>query len=337
MLNAFSGKSIFNRLFYIVLIAVIVLVVLFILISSGKDKALDTRYPYFSEAKTYEAFSRAETFAENLVVSDADMPLEGVQLNEDTEIGLLFNVDSNKPVFAQKIYTRAYPASITKVMTALLVMEYGNMDEVVVMQESDFALEEGSQNSGLMPGDTLTMEQLFKTLLIYSANDAAIAIARVIDGSTEAFVEHMNQKAKSLGMLDTHFANPHGLHQTDHYTCAYDIYLMMNEAMKYTAFTDTVRMNVYTLYATHADGSAFSLRLDSTDKFLTGEKPVPQGVVLWGGKTGTTDEAGACLTLIAQNEKGIPYIAVILNAYNKTALYRDMTQLLTKINTEAAF
>ena len=133
-------------------------------------------------------------------------------------------------------------------------------------------------------------------------------------------------------MTQTHFENPHGLHNDNHYTCAYDIYLLMNEAMQHSEFVDTIRLSSYTLSVTHADGSTGSFRLDSTDKYITGEKQVPSGVNLWGGKTGTTDEAGSCLALIAQNEKGIPCIAIILNANNKTSLYDDFGKLLSQIN-----
>ena len=155
-----------------------------------------------------------------------------------------------------------------------------------------------------------------------------MAIARTVDGSVAKFVDHMNSRALELGMFQTHFTNPSGLHDSENYTCAYDVYLMMNEVLKHPAFRESCGMNMYILNFTRADGSPGSIRLDSTDKYLTGEKTPPAGITLWGGKTGTTDEAGACLALAFQTRKGIPYISVILNAYNRTVLYDDMNKLM---------
>src|SRR5699024_8690992 len=112
----------------------------------------------------------------------------------------------------QGIYDKIYPASITKIMTALLAIEYGNMEDVVTIQAEDVNLEEGSVLSGMQAGDQVTMDQLFYTLVVYSANDAGMAIARHIGGTVEEFVNLMNQEAQNLGMTGTHFVNPHGLH-----------------------------------------------------------------------------------------------------------------------------
>ena len=141
----------------------------------------------------------------------------------------------------------------------------------------------------------------------------------------------MNYEAKALGMVNTHFDNPHGLHSSTHYTCAYDIYLMMNEAIKYQQITDAMRLNVYHLTVTREEYTIM-YDLSSTDRYMTGDASLPMGVTILAGKTGTTDEAGSCLTLAVQNKKGIPYIAVILGAKNKDDLYDDMTKLLNHVN-----
>ena len=182
-------------------------------------------------------------------------------------------------------------------------------------------------------GDTVTMDQLFHALLIYSANDAAMAIARQVGGSVENFVQMMNDKAASLAMTGTHFANPHGLHNENHYTTAYDVYLMLYAAYQHTEFQNTMSMSSYTLNMTHADGTAGTIYLSSTDKYLTGEKNAPENVTVLGGKTGTTDEAGSCLALVSQNAYGEPFISVILHASTKVELYEDMNTLLSNINS----
>ncbi|MDY2937046.1 MAG: serine hydrolase, partial [Fusicatenibacter sp.] len=205
-------------------------------------------------------------------------------------------------------------------------------DELVTILQEDLDLEEGSQMSGMKAGDTVTMDQLFHVLMIYSANDAAMAIARVVGGSTEQFVQMMNDKALALGMTGTHFENPHGLHDENHYTTAYDVYLMLNEAFKDPKFQATMGMASYTLTVTREDQNTVPIYLTSTDKYLTGEKSVSEGVTVLGGKTGTTSQAGACLAIASQNSYGEPFISVILNAKTKDALYSDMSLLLSKIN-----
>ena len=320
--------SIWNKLFVLTTIIVAGLIALLFYVNYRQESVLDTSFPFNTHQIKVDNYTHAATFASDLARTDASIVLEGVELDASVEKAILVNTDSNTAVFAQGIYDKAYPASITKLMTAILALEYNNMDEVVVMTEDDFNLEEGSQVSGLVPGDTLTMRELFNILVVYSANDASMAIARTIDGSVPAFVDHMNRKARELGMIQTHFSNPSGLHDAENYTSAYDVYLMMNEVLKYDLFREVCGRNMYILNYMHADGTEGSLRLDSTDKYLTGEKTPPAGVSLWGGKTGTTDEAGACLTIAFQNSRGVPYIAVILNAFNRSILYDDMNKLL---------
>lgn len=326
-------KSIWNRLLVVVIIMIAALIALVIYIALRQERELDLSFGYSAYELDTDSLEKADTFASDIAVSRNYEPLEGFEPTRETERILLVNLEDNKVLYANGIYERAYPASITKIMTAILAAKYANMDDVVTMQESDFDLEAGSQNSNMVPGDVVTMRQLFEVMLIYSANDATNAVARVISGSNEAFVELMNEEAKSLGMLGTHFVNPHGLHNDDHYTCAYDVYLMLNEAMNYQIFTETIRQSSYTLDVTRGD-SVVSYYYESTDEFLTGLVSTPSGVNLWGGKTGTTGQAGACLSLIAQNDAGVPYIAVILNADKKTELYDDMSRLLTFITTD---
>lgn len=324
-------NSIWNKLFIAISLIVALLLGIVFYLSYNNTRTMDISYSFnYSDSNENEAV--ADTFTKNLVISDNDVLYDGINVSSESEKALLFDISSNEPIFAHGIYDKIYPASITKIMTAIVAMKYGNMDDVVTMCDEDFALEDGSQVSGMISGDTVTMEQLFKTLLVYSANDAAMAIARHISGSVEEFVKLMNQEAKSLGMIGTNFVNPHGLHDENHYTCAYDVYIMLNAAKEYSMFTDTIKLKEYKLTVQRADGSSIAYRFDSTDKYLTGLKQLPQGVSLWGGKTGTTPEAGSCLSIIVQNKNGNMFIAVVMNADNSTELYSDMTDLLSQIN-----
>ena len=180
---------------------------------------------------------RAEGFAQNLCVVTKDVPLDSVSL-DDNQSGVLLNLSDKKVLYAKGAYNKVYPASITKIMTAMLALKYGNMDSSVTISQENVTLESGSQVAGFMEGDQVTMDQLLHCLLVYSANDAASAIAEHVGGSTDKFVEMMNSFAAELGCTGTHFTNPHGLQDENHYTTPYDIYLMLKEALNYPEFTD---------------------------------------------------------------------------------------------------
>lgn len=221
---------------------------------------------------------------------------------------------------------------MTKIMTAMLALKHGNMDETVTISQENVTLEEGSQVCGFRAGDRVTMNQLVHCLLVFSGNDAAAAIADNIAGSSEAFVEMMNRYAAQLGCTGTHFTNPHGLQDENHYTTPYDIYLMLNEAMKYPAFTEITQMPSYTVNYTNADGAQMSTFLAATDHYLTGEATAPKDVTVLGGKTGTTSAAGNCLALLSQNAYGKPFVSIVTGAATKELLYSEMNALLQHIN-----
>lgn len=274
---------------------------------------------------------RADAFSKELCVSEANVDLEGISL-ESYQTGTLMDLSQKKVLYAQNIYSKIYPASITKIMTAIVALENGNLQDMVTITDENLNLEAGSQVCGLMSGDQLTLEQLLHCLLVYSGNDAAAAIATHVGGTEAQFVEMMNQEAVRLGMTGTHFTNPHGLHDENHYTTVYDIYLMLQEGFKYSKFTEITQLSSYTMTYEHWDGSEAVLSLDSTDYYLNGQAATPKDVTILGGKTGTTDQAGNCLALITQNAYGSPYISIVLNAYDKPTLYSQMGSLLQKIN-----
>ena len=285
----------------------------------------------FQYQNTLKATSRAASFAADLCVVSGDQSLDSVTL-EDGQEGLLLDINDKSVMYAKGAYDKVYPASITKIMTALLVFTNGNMDDVVTISEENVTLEEGSQRVGFQVGDQVTMDELVHCLLVYSGNDAASAIATHVGGSTENFVSMMNAYAAQLGCTGTHFTNPHGLQDENHYTTPYDIYLMLKEALNYPEFTQITQSGSYTVEYTHADGSSASTTLLATDHYLTGEATPPKNVTILGGKTGTTDNAGNCLALLSQNAYGKPYISIVMGASTKDELYEQMSSLLQNIN-----
>ena len=277
---------------------------------------------------------KARPFAQKLCVSSKGSVdrIKNASLEEGQK-GLLFNLSNHKVLYANGIYDKIYPASITKIMTAMLALKSGKLDDTVTITQENVTLEAGSQVCGFVAGDQVTLDQLVHCLLVYSGNDAASAIATHIGGSTENFVAMMNEYAAQLGCTGTHFTNPHGLQDENHYTTPYDIYLMLKEALKYPEFTEITQLPSYTVTFQHSDGSEDSVSLTATDHYLTGEANAPKGVTVLGGKTGTTSSAGNCLALLCQNSYGEPYVSIVMGASTKELLYQQMTSLLENINT----
>jgi len=330
-------KNIINTLFLMLVLVIVFLLGILGIIRLRQDKALDMSYAYTVEERLYGQSANtnvqtAQSFAAGLCVGLQDVGLEGINMTASSENAALFDVDEKEVMFAQGINEKAYPASITKIMTAILAIKYGDMNETVSISQSSVTLEEGSQVCGFQVGDIVSMDELFHGLLVYSGNDAAMAIAENIGGSVENFVKMMNEEAKRIGATNTHFVNPSGLHDDDHYTTAYDIYLMLNEALSYEYFVDTMQLGSYSLSYTRG-GENIRAYFDSTDHYLTGEEATPLNVTVLGGKTGTTGQAGACLAILSQNKYGKPFVSIVLNAQTKTILYQDMSQLLGKINS----
>lgn len=336
--SRYSRQQTLNRLYIGVITVIIILTATLFGIKLSQRSTLDISREFSRETMLYGKeglegnMQRADGFSANLCVGAGNIPLDGIAVDSN-EKAALFYLDKKQVLFAQNMNDRIFPASITKIMTAILAVKYGNMDDEVIISENACKLESGAQVCGFKPGDRTTMDELFHALLVYSGNDAAVAIAEHISGTVEEFVALMNAEARSLGASSTHFVNPHGLHDENHYTTVYDIYLMLNEALTHEQFVDAMQMSVYNLSYYRADGTRQQLRLDATDLYLTHQKTAPQGVTVLGGKTGTTDEAGSCLAIASQNSYGEPFISIIVNAPNKSVLYEDMNQLLSKINT----
>ncbi|MDY3906758.1 MAG: D-alanyl-D-alanine carboxypeptidase family protein [Lawsonibacter sp.] len=216
-------------------------------------------------------------------------------------------VDANygEVLYSKGAYDKAYPASITKVMTALLVMEAlesGQLTTDTVVTVSELAAQKSYANESsadLKAGEQLTVEELLYCLLLPSANDAAKVLAEAVDGSIEEFVAHMNRKAGELGCQGTHFVNPHGLHDDDHYTTAYDISLFMTAALEYDLFRTIIGTASHTVPATNLSGERLYYNTNGLISNLHYLGYVYDKCI--GGKTGSTDEAGRCLVAAAED------------------------------------
>ena len=255
--------------------------------------------------------------------TDADM--------SQASAAALFDIDSNETIYAKNIYETLAPASLTKIMTALVALKYGSPDDILVATENVKITESGAQLCGLKAGDRMTLTQALHILLIHSANDAAILIAEGVGGSVEGFCELMNKEAKALGATNSHFVNPHGLTQENHYVTAYDMYLIFNAALEYDLINDIIHMTSYSTVYKDKDGNDKEISVNNTNLYLQGEKTAPDTVTVIGGKTGTTNAAGHCLILLSRDLAGKSYISVILRSEGRDILYQEMTDLLDEI------
>lgn len=272
----------------------------------------------------------AKAFADGLCVTDTDVNTD--QLSLGAYSSALFNLNDGEVAYARDIFTTRSPASLTKIMTALVALKYGNLDDVITVTETALDIEYGSSVCDIKVGDRLSLKQLIYGLMIASGNDAAMMIAEHVGGSVDNFVAMMNEEARALGATNTHFSNPHGLTAQDHYTTAYDLYLMFQEAMKYDVFMDCInRKNYYAEYK-RGDDTDVAVTWETTNHYFTGAADAPDNVIIYGGKTGTTEDAGACLALLSKDLYGNPYLSIILHAQTKDDLYTEMSQLLSLIS-----
>lgn len=338
-------QRLLHRIAAVFVAAILVLAAVLIHLIFTRSTTLDT-----SEAYNLSAQNGAEelspftlqstsnyTESEGIVCSESEVGSGSLSLTEDDERALLFNLEDHTSLYAKGIYDKIYSASLTKIMTALVTFESGtDLTQQVTMTDADFQLGEDAQSSQLEVGDKVALEDLLNLLLVYSANDAAMAIARTVGGSVDKFVEMMNSEAQKLGMTGTHFVNPSGLHDDNHYTTPYDIYLMLNRVYQdYPDFSKIASQSQYQTSVTGTEGESTFLSI-TTDEYLDGTYSLPSNVQILASKTGTTDQAGSCLALVVQNGYGVPFIAIVTGADTKDTLYNDMSKLLSLTNSDAS-
>lgn len=265
---------------------------------------------------------------EDICFSEYDVPLG--DLHFMSYAAVCFDIENTTIIFSQNMFEKVYPASTTKLLTALTALIYGDMDEIYTVTEDRCGVNNyGASVCGLMKGDQISMDELMYCLLFHSGNDAAVAIARCVSGTEADFVELMNKVAAELGCIDTHFANSHGLQHVNHYTTAYDMYLIFNECLKYQYLQDIFKTEEHTAQLLDADGNPKQIVLDVTNQYNSGYIGAPEGITVIGGKTGSTPSAGKCLVLYSVRDyDGHGFITLIFKSETSELLYKEMNDLL---------
>lgn len=225
---------------------------------------------------------------------------------------LLINTDTDTVLYQKNANEKAYPASITKIMTALVVLDNCkdlDNEKITTSYNAIHSLDgTGSTMLNLKEGEVLSAKEMLYALLMCSSADCAVALAEHFGGSVGGFVDMMNAKAKELKMNDSSFANVHGLHNDDHYTTANDIAKMVKAALKYDLFCEIVKSSRHRMGATNLSRE----RTLVTTNFLLDVSTAYYYPYCTGIKTGFTDAAGRCLVSTA-NKKGSNYLCIVLN------------------------
>lgn len=276
---------------------------------------------------------------EGLASQDVVIPYDAYIYDDpgmEYEAGLLINQTKNTVVDAVNPHKQIYPASMTKIMTAIVVMdavERGDIslrDTVVIQKKIEFN-EDNVLVLGLQPGDYITVDELLHGLLISSFNDCAIALARYVAGSVSAFVDLMNTKAMELGATNSHFVNPHGLHDNNHYTTPYDLYLIFKTFLKNDTLVSIDSNSEYTVRFYRGE-ELVETDLIATNGFLSNSFDMPTGYHITGWKTGTTEKAGNCIILeFVKEDTDEKYICLVSNATDRETLYQNVEDLLKEI------
>ena len=252
-------------------------------------------------------------------------------LNLVGEGAILMDMNTGKVLYDKNSNSQFYPASTTKIMTAILAIEKGKMDDIITIDQEVVNLTSGS-HIALEPGEQMSLENLLYALLIESANDAALAIAKYVSGSIDDFSKLMNEKAKEIGALNTNFVNPNGLPNEDHKTTPYDLAMMARYAMKNETFRTIVGNYTYTIPITNKKSETRYLKsanrlLYSNEKIdVDGKTTTIKYDGVSGVKTGYTVAAQQCLvTSLEKNNHNL--IAVVLKSNGKS-VYSDIHKLL---------
>ncbi len=225
-------------------------------------------------------------------------------------------------LYNKAAYDTFHPASTTKLMTCLLSIEQCPLSDIIThSHDAIYSIGWDSSRAGLVEGEQIDMENALYAILLASANEVSYAVAEHVGGTIENFVSLMNRRAKELGCVNTHFANPHGLDDPEHYSCPYDLALIARKAIEYTTFRRISGSYYHQIPATNLN---VARDIGNTHQIIR-KRIAYEGV--FAGKTGSTSQAGNCLVTCAERN-GMTLICVIMKAPNSDTVYNETIALL---------
>ncbi len=246
---------------------------------------------------------------------------------------IVMELSTGSILYSKNIHDQHYPASITKIMTALLTLENSSLNETVTFsEEAAFGIESGSSSLYCEPGEKFSVEELLYGIMLQSANEMCLAAGEHVAGTSKKFVKMMNDKVAELGLKNTHFMNPNGLHHDNHYTSAYDMACIAREAWKNTTFRKICGTKTYSMGATNKRKAKEIMTLLNHHQMVNGYNyPQYEYKYCIGGKTGYTSMAQSTLVTYAE-KNGMQLVSVVMHAAGPTAgqpnEYTDSTRLL---------
>lgn len=306
---------------------------------AGCQQSSDTFLAYEDTVNTVDhsvdhQVTQSTFFAQDIAVVTENENIGGDELLTSGAI-LLINVTDNETIYADHVFDKMYPASLTKLLTALVVLQQGELTDTVAISNNAVKIADvGARVCGYEEGDIITLDALLYSLIISSGNDAAIAVAEHLGGSVEGFITMMNQEAQRIGAIHSNFVNPHGLHDDNQYTTAYDIYLVMNELLKHDKFREIISSNSYTVEYVNKNGNPLTMNLSSTNTNWNDESEVPAKLHILGGLSGTTSKAGRCQVILSKNNKEQEFISIILKATDDETMNSQAFHLLSLTNSD---
>lgn len=269
----------------------------------------------------------------NIYAASSNSSSSTIIAEEDSELELYSNAailmdeNSGLVLYSKNGDSRMYPASTTKILTAIIAIEECDLSDIVTVSKyASSVIPSGYSSAYLSEGEKISVKNLLLALLIHSANDAGYVLAEYISGSVEDFAILMNEKANSIGCINSHFTNPSGIHDEDHYTTAYDLALIQKYCMQNSTYRSIVSMSSCTIPSTNkSDARTYSNTnslIDSSSKYYISD--------CIGGKTGYTSEAQNCLVSSCLKDN-LELICVILGAEttesNESERYLDSVTL----------
>jgi len=243
------------------------------------------------------------------------------------EAGALFDITQHRVIYSKEAFTRMNIASLTKLMTAYLVLKYADLSSVITLSDEVVISDPDAWLCGFEPGDQVSCYDLLCAALVYSGNDAANALAVAVSGSLAAFTELMNSEALLLGATGSHFANPNGLDQQNHYSTVYDIYLIFNACLKFSEFRKIISRKAVSISWKNAAGESLEKTFASGNAYLNLTAQPSGGMTVIGGKTGHTAKAGYCLAILSSDAQGNEYISVVIGTKTKQQVYAQTNVL----------
>lgn len=249
----------------------------------------------------------------------------------NAESAILMDLSTGLILYEKNSHKKEYPASITKIMTTLLAIENCDLNEIVTFShDAIFGIEAGSSHIAIDVGEQLTVEQCLYAIMLPSANEVSWGIGEHISGTISKFSKLMNQRAKELGCTNTHFVNANGLHDDDHYTCAYDMALISREAMKHEQFRKVTATKTYSIPPTnkHKQDNVFPNHHQMLNAY---RYPQYEYEYCIGGKTGYTHKAGNTLVTFA-SKNGIDLVCVVMRANGPTSPKNEYTDTTSLFN-----